>query len=659
MLKEIINFTNTLSDEFKSLGLQPKEGLHILLKIDDNGNVITKVESIEYGFYAKKMKDELSPFLQKCMQLQENAWCINTNKCYDLPKKAIHTCSPFCVAFKREHLEGGAKFEENAKKEQPQLQERFKDVYFEKARETIEEINLKQLNAFQSFLNLFVNEGWKIILKDIEQQRSARLELLVQKESKIKEELKNEKDKLKKEELKDGLSAVQADLLACQPLAESDYILFYLDLPLFDYKEAHGKYLNDKLFNTTSYNTAPNEDGLIYGTNDFQNGFNSNMPFLLHQTASFDITGRISNIDARVLYEFSKVLPRKTLPNPLPIFIYNDEFKKKIIALYKDGKRNFREIIEVLYQSHKDDFQNYYLLNWNNTRDGIVFNDFDFVAKFEYELNGYNGLEVSNLFNIQNKKEEKKKEAMHYPPIKNIFELEDRVLKYLIQNRYHRVDYFSDFKKEDYDNKDLTFLSYTKYRKAVYDYVYKSNRNAVTGDIFREMIFNAVLDDFKNNNEYGIKEKLNYWYSLYEYFYNINDKNTPTMASKLKDYEQFVAGLIDESANVEEATDKHFAFAAGQVIYYLLTKSKAENNGLKLIEPYLQKTNCEALKGNISEDYKRYSHENFSDKFLKVSSFVLSYETTQNMKKLQAELLSGLFAKNQLFSDKNQNNKSK
>ncbi len=658
MLTEIINFTNTLSDDFKSLGMQPKKGLHILLKVDDNGNVITKAESIEYGFYAKKMKDELSLFLQKCMQLQENAWCINTNKCYDLPTKAIHTCSPFCIAFRKEHLKGGTKFKVNAEKEKPQLQERFKDIYFEKAKETIEESNVKQLNAFQSFLNLFVNGGWEIILENTEQQRSAELELLIQKETKFKEEVKNEKDKLKKAELKDKLSDIQAELLKYQPLAESDYILFYLDLPLSDYKEVHGKYLNDKLFNTTSYNTEPDEDGLVYGTNDFQNGFNANMPFLLHQTASFDITGRISSIDARTLYEFSKVLPRKALPNPLPIFIYNDEFKQKVIALYKDGKRNFREIIEVLYQSHKDDFQNYYLLNWSNTRDGIIFNDFDFVAKFEYELkdSDTNDLDIQNLFHIHNKKEDKKQGEKIYSGIKNIFELEDRVLKYLIQNKYHRVDYFSDFKKEDYDNKDLTFLSYTKYRKAVYDYVYKSNRNAITGDIFKEMVFNAILDDLKNNNEYGIKEKLNYWYSsLYEYFYKINDKNIPTMASKLKDYERFVADLINESANLEEATDKHFAFASGQVIRYLLSKSKADDTSFRLMEPYLQKTNCKSLQEQVTEDFARYKHENFSLKFEKVAAFVLSYETEQNLKKIQSQLLSGLFAKNQLFSDKNQN----
>ncbi|MGI9527809.1 MAG: hypothetical protein ACR2MS_11940 [Weeksellaceae bacterium] len=653
MLTEIINFTNTLSDDFKSFGMQPKEGLHILLQVDDNGMINSKVDSIQYDYYSKKIKSDHSLILKKCMILQENAWCVNTNKCYDLPIKAMHTCSPFSIGFKKEHLEGGKKYENNITKGKPQLQERFKDYYFEKAKEVVDSENEFQHNAYQTFSDLFINGGWKVILQDIEQQRSKKLELLEEKFKQLNDAFKIEKDKLKKAEIKENLDDFKDKLLQHQDLSESDYIIFYLDLPLSNYKDTHGKYLDDKLFNTSDYNTKPNEEGVIYGTNDFQNGFNSNMPFLLHQTALFDITSRISNLDARTLYDFSKVLSGKILPNPLPIFIYNDEFKQKVIALYKEGKRKFREIIETLYQNHKEDFQNYYLLNWSNTKNGIVFKDFDFVSKFIFEPNGTEGLEISNLFHLHYNKNENKKGDKHYPTIHNIFELEDRVLKYLIQNKYHRVDYFSDFKKEDYDNRNLTFLSYTKYRKAVYDYVYKSNRNAITGEIFKEMIFNSILDDFKNDNEYGIKDKLNIWYSLHNFFHkNLNPKKF-NMASKLKNYEQFVADIINETANLETATDEHFAFAAGQVIYYLLKKSKSDNNGLKLIEPYLQKTNAKALQENISEDFKRYSHENFSDNFKKVSAFVLSYETVTNLKKLQPQLLSGLFAKNQIYSTTN------
>ena len=594
MLTELINFTRTLSDDFKELGLSPKEGLHILLQVDDEGNI----GSIQHSYYSKKMT-HYHALLDKCKKLQENAWCIDTNKCFDLPKKAIHSCSPFCVAFKRENIKGGKKFENNAKDGKSQIDERFEN-YFSNAEKVLPE-GEKLAKIFGNFKKFFLLGEWCKKLEDIKEQ---------------------------------------CDNL----LSDGDYIIFYLDLSLENYKESHSKYLKDKLFNTDKFNTEPDEEGLIYGTNDFQNGFNQKMPFLLHQTASFDITGRISNLDARELYEFGKVLSRKTLPNPLPIFIYNEEFKGKVIALYKDGKLGFRDLIEELYENYKDDFRNYYLLNWSNTKNGLIFKDFDFVEKFKYKIGSIGGLPVKNYFQTHENGEIK-----FY--IKTVFELEDMVLKCLIQNKYHKVDYFSDLKNDEYENRDLTFLSFCKYRKAVYDYVYKSNRNTIVGAQFDEMVFNAIRDDFKNNNEYGIKEKLNYWYSLYEHFHK-SDKTGVKMPSKLKEYQSFVSNLIEDKADIDNAKEEQFAFAAGQVIYYLLKKSKSDDTSFRLMEPYLQKTNCNALKQNISEDFTRYKHENFSQNFKKVASFVLSFETSSNMKTLQPQLLSGLFSNNQLFSSK-------
>ncbi|MCM4154761.1 hypothetical protein [Gramella sp. AN32] len=641
MLTELINFTGTLSEDFKSLGLNPKEGLHILLQVKDDGSITTKSETIRHAFYSKKLKGEQDAILEKCKKLQENAWCVNTNKCFDLPMKAIHTCSPICMAFKREHLKGGAKFDANIAKGKPQLQERF-ESYFEKAEDLLTENELL-IKAFESFKAIFEKESWKVILEDTQKQRAGQHEVLFQKKEKIEDKIKDTLDKSEKELLKESLQEVQSQLLTVQPLADSDYILFYLDFPLAVYKETHGKYLDDKLFNTDKYNTKPDAEGIIYGTNDFQNGYNANMPFLLHQTATFDITGRISNLDARTLYEFGNILPRKTLPNPLPIFVYENEFKKRVIALYKVGRLGFRDLVDSLYQSHKEDFKNYYLLNWSNTQNGIVFNDFDFVARFEYSLGDVGGLKIENYFNLYESGKEK-----HYKSVKNIFQLEDRVLKYLIQNKYHRVDYFSDFKKEDYENRDFTFLSFCKYRKAIYDYVYKSNRNTIHGEHFDEMVFNGIKDDFKNNSEYGIKEKLNLWYSLHDYFHEPNNLKPKNMASKLKEYRDFVVNVATgKEYNLDDVTDKHFAFAAGQVIGYLLDKSASENKNYQLLEPYLQKSKCDELQKAIANDVIRYKHaiENNELRFKNVFAFVETWETNKNIKDLLPELISGVFSK--------------
>ncbi len=644
MIKELINFTDSLDEEFKNLGSLPKEGLHILIHsiVNEAGEVSIDLENFKYEQFSKKQKDEPSEFLSHCKLLHQSAWCIDTNKCFDLPTKAIHTCSPFSVGFKREHLEGGAKFKENEGKKK-QIYERFYD-YFNKAFALFE--NEEEKEKYVLFKHFFIHNHFSKILAKIENEQLAIRQHLEEKNEQLKNEFKESKDKGQKEALKEKIAQTEQELLKVKPLEDSNYIIFYFDVPLELYKSVHKKYLDDKLFNTDKYNTTPDADGLIFGTNNFLNGFNSNMPFLMHQTASFDISGRISNVEAKLLNDLKNMFPNKTLPNPLPVFIYKDEMlQDKVIGIFRESgfKFGYKEIIQKLVEDNVEDISNYYLLFWQNTMDGIVFRDFDFVSRFEYKFEP--SLIIQNLFDI---KEKGGKENKHYPLIRNIFEFEQQILKPLIQSKYLRVDYFGDLNKEDYAKLDRTFSSYSKYRKAVYDFVYKSQRNSISGNVFYEMVFNSVLDDVKNNNGYGIKEKLNIWYSQYEYF---NSKQKINMVNKLKEYQDFVAAIIADEP-LTDITDEKFAFAAGQVIEYILSKSKSADNSYNLLEPYLQQSKCVEFKKAIANDFGRYKHENFSKNFEKVAAFVLSYETDANLKHLLPQILSGVFAKNQLFSSK-------
>ncbi|GAA4317895.1 hypothetical protein [Compostibacter hankyongensis] len=641
MIRELVNFTANLDDEFKNLGSIPKVGLHIRVKVtvNDLGETEIDTSNFEYEPFSKKQKDTLSDFLNQCKLLHKNAWCIDTNKCFDLPIKAIHSCSPFCVAFKREHLNGGAKYKENEGKKK-QIYERF-GGYFDKAFSLFD--NDEDAEKYIIFKQFFTCNSFSMLLEKIEEGNAVQRAELEQKLEDAKTQFKAIADKVQKETLKNVINDIEQNLLKVKPLEDSDYIIFYLDVPLESYRQAHKKYLDDKLFNTAHYNTDPNEENLIYGTSNFMNGFNSNMPFLMHQTATFDISGRISNVDAKLLNDLKNLLPNKTLPNPVPVFIYKEELQRKVISIFRESgfRFGYKEIIQKLIEDNEGDISNYYLLFWQNTMDGIVFRDFDFVSRFEYKLPKERV--VLNLFNI---KEKGGKENKHYPLIKNIFEFEQQVFKPLIQNKYFRLDYFGDLSKDDYAKLDLTYSSYCKYRKAAYDYVYKSQKNTIDAHVFHEMVFNSILDDIKNGNDYGVKEKLNIWHSLFDFF---NTKQQTNMVNKLKNYQDFVAAIIADE-QLTDITDEKFAFSAGQIIEYILSKSKSADNSFSLLEPYLQQSRCDEFKRAIANDFSRYKHENFSKNFEKVAAFVLSYETDANLKRLLPQILSGVFSKNQLFS---------
>jgi CRISPR-associated protein Csh1 len=616
MIKELINFTENLDSHIKEAANNISKGIHLLIDIDPNENLF-----VSETFNTDSSDIEKDDY-KKIFEYQNASSYLDMNKQQKFDKnQKIHSASPFAFAFNfslgndKKNIELKLKRDIESKKLSNSLQVESKNYKIEEVKKSISSYfsNAKRLCLGE-------NSDFDDIIQKFEVFCTEELFEIIR-----YGENRNSDEKVYRAEF--------------DKLGEKDYIRVYLIcVPLSEWHNAYNYYFESEY--------PPNN----YIPNDFfSSTYNQKKPFLIHQTATFDKNILIKGSDALILNEFDKIVSAKpkVLPNPLPIFIYKKELQNKLISLVREnGKISFQEIIDKLWNFHKSDFQNYYLINWFYGKDFQII-DLDFVPSFSYELL----LEIRNLFEV---KERNSSEYKHYPLIKNIFELEKHVFAPLLQNIKYRIEYFRDLDPEDYKDRTKTpnahynnrFISYSKYRKAIYDYVYKSQRNTIDGHIFDEMVFNAIKDDIKNNNDYGIKEKLNIWYSSYEYF---NTNNKINMVNKLKDYQNFVAAIIADEP-LADITDEKFAFAAGQVIEYILSKSKSADNSYNLLEPYLQQAKCTEFKRAIANDFGRYKHENFSKNFEKVAAFVLSYETPANLKHLLPQILSGVFSKNQLFS---------
>lgn len=614
MIKELVNFTEALREEgFLSLGLKLKEGLHVLLKPKIEDEIISIDEdSFKYAFTRKKNSTGEELALQAHFAtLSQLSWCVNTNKCFDLPVKALHSCSPYCVALKRENLSGGEKYAANALQKKSQVYERI-NAYFGKAFELLENEQQKQkAELFRYALNS--EEKFDFWLNQIPEYK----------------------------ELKDA-----------------EYIIFYFDVDIDLYRKANARYLADKLFNTNEYNTTI--ENITYGTSDFFNGFPTKKPYLSHQTASYDISARIASDEAKGLYEFQEIMGRNILPRPLPIFIDKSELTKESVILFKKDAENgermsYQQIIERLYEHHKDDFGNYYLLFYN----GGEIRDFDFVSKFEYELldNQGQNWKVTDFFDIN-----------YQPTIKNVFDFQYSVLVPVFNNALvvktktggFQYRFFDDIDAK-YCKTDNTYLLVMQYRKAFYDFIYKSKRQAVTQPMFDNILKTSVLDDLRldeyksgyHSQKQSIHQKLNIWFSLSEKF-NLQNNSSITMASNLQAHREFIYKLSKGEASIE--TDDQYAFTVGQVIAYLMTKSKTADKSYQRLEPFLQQVRSKELNKAIARMFDTYKHEAFSGNFRTPFAEVLDYETTANMRDFMPAMLAGIFSKNALFSDKEYQN---
>lgn len=618
MIREIINFVKDLEADYPEvfeLNKKPSPGLHLWVELNEEGNWKNNPPEEGKDYVVYDGKKEIDKILKKAIQYSNYGRTVggvtDTNKCLDLPSKKIHSCSPFIISYRRKEFDN--------------VHERV-NLYFDKAISICideKEENIKQKvyafkNNFQKYHD-FINS---LVVSVIDKQGEEKTISLI-------------------DSFKDDF-----------------YINIYFEnIELETYSNAHTKYIKSKLFNTDKYNYEDTVTEDLYGLSNFLNGANSKKPFLEHKTASTfkGISGRISATDASMLNRFEVLQACRVLPNPLPIFIDKNEFKTntEIVKVFNnEGERKFSypQILKKLYENDENRILgNYYLLNMSR---GIV-NDFDFVSNFQYKLEGF---DIKNLFELKYKDELKRTDTIH-----TIFGFENKVVARIFNNALVKVkdetftyNYFNDIDPNYVSGGELMANAILRFRKAFYDFIYKSRRQSITSNMFDEIMLISITSDIKNDKykegyhtkETSIKEKLNIWFSLYNNFSN-QSKNRENMAQTFKSLlEKTELVANDDNVLLDENNIGEFLFAAGQIIYFLLSKSKASNPTHALLEPFLQKNNAVQLQNAIANAVNAYKHEISMGRgrFERLAGQVLAYDTKENLKNYQRYLLAGYFA---------------
>lgn len=596
MIHEIANFVDTIPQEYHTEGLTLSQGLHILIDLDENGELKEKKSLLV------KKKGELLEWNQENeWKLVENNYdfelrdffsgFITLNKALDSLKK-IHSTSPYVLWFKPDSID----------KISISFSEYFKNCQLS---EDASEDDKKEFDNIKSFT-----------------------------ENKLVDLLKYDNNLLESD--------------------KKNYIKVYFKVDINKLKSSNEQYLSSRLFLKDDFNIKVGD--LLYGLSGFLNGANAKKTFMQHQNANFRVNNRVSQKLAFNLYLFEKLLRNKKLPNIVPVFIDKDELNCEFVRIFsKDTKQSFREIIRQLFEQHKENISNYYLINWANRGGIIVVNDVDYVSSFKYHLNN---CVVKNVMRIKDKDGELLRDGV----IDNIFHFELNIVQRIFNNALivktkKETVLFKYF--DDIDPNYTTQANYQnilKYRKNFYDYIYKSKEDAINGRIFYDIIFSIILGDIKQQDDksYSIKEKLNILFSLNEMFDKQNNNfkyiGDKTMASLIPEFQNNLRRLFKET-DYHLTSDSEFAFAAGQLIYYVLTKSQTSSKTHSLLEPFISKNDPQLFKRAITRGIEQYKHafEFGSHRFEKLTSEVLGYECKTHIKELLPVLLAGYFSQSIIY----------
>ena len=643
MIRELINFMNDLMSDIPDImewKSQPDKGLHVFIDIDSKGVWINKdlKKGIDYDYFDGKNKN--IRLWDDCIRYQEATTYITMNKVkrFDGEKK-IHSCSPFAIAynfnfsdkdkqshgikiFKKTDKTNNDKRKENnqliRKKRFEVVSDRLKDYYDNCIH--VYNLNMLETNDCQTYKYKAEIEGFFSSFKEI-------------------------------------ISCLKR-LKAYKQLTEKDYLHLYLrSVPIEEIEKKHKEYIEQEIFNGEVLSDKK------YGVVGFLTAYNNKKPFLKHQTCYLKngISQRFSINDAIALFYLDKLLKRKSkcLPNPLPIVVDQREINTAIVKIFNDKKEplSYRQLLESLFTStNKRYLSDYYLLNYSNTTSGMVLNDFDFVPMFRYELS--QPVTVSNVTMSGFVKDK----VFNKDPdinIKTIFDFERIVVKMIFNNTLVKIkdddytcSYFGDLPKPEYvQGGSLMVDLILKYRQAVYAYIYKSDLKAITQNMFDDMMFNSILtnirlETIKNRCEWNndIKRKINLWFSLQGMFNRLDNKNMEKNVTELREKIRDVA-----SGKATLNSSEELAFAAGQLVSFIIDRSEAKNKTYAMLEPYLQKSTSPQLQDEIAQSIAIYKHDirvndQRKGKFERLASEILAYGNEVKMRPLLKFFLAGCFS---------------
>ena len=623
MIREIINFTKDIIEDCPDIMqryLKPNGGLYIFVDMDEAGNWVNENGVYGQDYLYLKTNDSESPIpISEITAFEEEVKRVGTtmNKVLDKSSQ-IFSCSPYAVVFKKKSLTNekipGIKGEKICK---------LLPFYFENARKLCLLEEQQRIVNFEAICGIILNGVENFIREHFDEKK----------------------------------------IILVDQLKDDEYISIYLrSVSLNDYKKAHDCYLKDKLYNKGEFNKTVN--GILYGVSGFLNGLNTKKTFLVHRTACMDegLSGRISFEDALLLDKFQTLILRKVLPNPLPIAV-NQRENKLFLNLFHENETplSYRELIKSLFEQHEiKELSEFYLLNYSKAKD-IVINDIDFVPMFRYYFD--KPVLIENVMLI-GKNQDGDFEEGNSIQLKNIFDFENIVVKEIFNRGENDLYswYFKEIKSDQSKSGYLMYQLSMKYRIPFYNYIYKSQQNAINALMFDEIMFTSILANIVDkkkevksfSSNYVIKKKLNIWFSLYNLF-NHNDKKKEVMASNVTDLMSKMRIVAKGEAVLE--TPEEFAFAAGQLVSYLMDQSVASDKTYSMLEPYLQKTKSKHLQDAIAHVFSQYKHavSIYGKAFKALASNVLTYDEDVDMKPLLKYFLAGCFSNCVIYEKKEEN----
>lgn len=355
-----------------------------------------------------------------------------------------------------------------------------------------------------------------------------------------------------------------------------DYLKIFFEYSIEKYINEGKRYLIPNIYNNNDCNIDLN--GEIYGLPNDNMGLNSKKPYLENKTRKNTSPYLINNEDVQLQKEFFDYLMNEVSVGKVNVFI---DIENKKIKAYKNG------------ELPKDDFSGLFLRLKKGKE--VEIHEYDVITAYTNNLK--RSIEFKNILNVDLEKVSTQK----YGKLSTKEDLQN-VLNEVFFSKFLMTNYFTDsgdLSINDSALKNNLLIS----RNAIFNWIYKEVENNIRG-ILSRISLNLIKGSISSGYIPKAIHQFNLRWSLEEYF-----KGGSNMADIVQNIKSSLRDKVNENDTEKIGNDEEYYFAVGQLVSYLLSKSKGKKKPHSLANQFISGKNNIDIKEKLRKLYVKYSYD--------------------------------------------------
>lgn len=399
-----------------------------------------------------------------------------------------------------------------------------------------------------------------------------------------------------------------------------DYLKIFFEYTIEDYTKEGRRYLIPNIYNNNDFNINIGE-GILGLPNDNM-GLNAKKPYLENKTRKITVPYLANNEEVLLQKKFFDYLMNYAVVGKINVYVSNIDNE---IKAYENGKlpdKNFNGIFLRLKKGKE-----------------VEIHDYDVITG--YKPNLAKKFEFKNILKIdQSSKNISVQKYGKWGKLDDIQQVINEVFfsKFLISNYFTEP---SDLSINDGNLKNNLLLS----REVLFNWIYKGADNGVFSVLNRASL-SLVKGSIENGYIPKASHQFNLRWSLINYF-----KGGKDMADVIHDIKDSLRVKINESITNKLDNDDEYYFAVGQLVNYLLSKSKGKKRPHSLANPFINGKNNSEIKEKLRKLYGKYSYDLDMNgkRFNNLYAMIIGYSPEG---KVNQDLIVGGYLSNNLIYEK-------